>query len=175
MSRHDISAGDMADVSMRDPGAFIPLTPALFHVLLSLADATRTATRPARRRWRAARRARNSPVVAPHPGRRGPAGSVGAPRRVARPARPPLDADAHALAHQAEVQVIEAVAQLPGVLAAGVGGSPLGLRVHGAGVLALDCARARAASQPRVPSPPAAPWRSTPSSPCAANNRRWSG
>jgi putative ABC transport system permease protein len=45
-----------------------------------------------------------------------------------RPARPPLDPAAHALAHQAEVQVIEAVTQLPGVLAAGIGGSPMGLK-----------------------------------------------
>ena len=28
----------MADISFRDPAALIPLTPALFHVLLSLAD-----------------------------------------------------------------------------------------------------------------------------------------
>ena len=43
-----------------------------------------------------------------------------------RPARPPLDPDALAPVHEAEVQVIEAVTQLPGVVAAGVGGSPLG-------------------------------------------------
>jgi predicted permease len=51
-----------------------------------------------------------------------------------RPARPPLDADALARSHAAEVQVIEAVQQLPGVLAAGVGGSPLGLAMGVAGV-----------------------------------------
>ena len=51
-----------------------------------------------------------------------------------RPARPPLDADALAPAHDAEVQVIEAVTQLPGVVAAGVGGSPLGLAMGVAGV-----------------------------------------
>jgi predicted permease len=44
-----------------------------------------------------------------------------------RPVRPPLDAAAHALAHDQEVRVIEAVSQLPGVVAAGVGGSPLGM------------------------------------------------
>jgi putative ABC transport system permease protein len=44
-----------------------------------------------------------------------------------RPARPPLDADALTLMHEAEAQVIEAVTRLPGVVAAGVGGSPLGL------------------------------------------------
>ena len=43
------------------------------------------------------------------------------------PARPPLDAAAHELAHEAEAQVVEAVTKLPGVVAAGVGGSPLGL------------------------------------------------
>ena len=38
-----------------------------------------------------------------------------------RPARTPLDADALAPVHEAEVQVIEAVTQLPGVVTAGVG------------------------------------------------------
>jgi predicted permease len=51
-----------------------------------------------------------------------------------RPARPPLDDDALALAHETEVQVIEAVTQLPGVVTAGVGGSPLGLAMGVAGV-----------------------------------------
>ena len=51
-----------------------------------------------------------------------------------RPARPPLDADALAPVHDAEVQVIEAVTQLPGVMMAGVGGSPLGLAMGVAGV-----------------------------------------
>jgi DNA-binding PadR family transcriptional regulator len=36
MSRHDVSCRDMADE--RDPADCLPLTPALFHVLLSLAD-----------------------------------------------------------------------------------------------------------------------------------------
>jgi DNA-binding PadR family transcriptional regulator len=35
MSRHDVSCRAMAD---RDPADVLPLTPALFHVLLSLAD-----------------------------------------------------------------------------------------------------------------------------------------
>jgi predicted permease len=43
-----------------------------------------------------------------------------------RPARPALDADALARMHEAENEVIEAVRQLPGVLAVGVGGSPMG-------------------------------------------------
>jgi len=51
-----------------------------------------------------------------------------------RPARPPLDAGALAFSRAAEVQVIEAVTQLPGVLAAGVGGSPLGMMIGLGGV-----------------------------------------
>jgi predicted permease len=51
-----------------------------------------------------------------------------------RPARPALDADALALVHEAEVQVIDAVTRLPGVVTAGVGGSPLGLAMGVAGV-----------------------------------------
>jgi putative ABC transport system permease protein len=51
-----------------------------------------------------------------------------------RPARPALDADAPTLVHEAEVQVIDAVARLPGVVAAGVGGSPLGLAMGVGGV-----------------------------------------
>jgi hypothetical protein len=125
--------------------------------------------------------------------------------------------------------VIEAVAQLPGVLAAGVGGSPLGLTT-GLGSVTLpgetrelpmvglgpvsvgyfealgvrlkvgrlftpdDRAGAPVAivsestaqefwpSTALGPGPrrsrvchPRPPWRSTPSSACAANNRRWSG
>ena len=38
MSFHDISCVDMADRTLRDPATLLPLTPALFHVLLSLAD-----------------------------------------------------------------------------------------------------------------------------------------
>jgi putative ABC transport system permease protein len=51
-----------------------------------------------------------------------------------RPARPPLDAAALALAHEDEVGVIEAVAQLPGVLAAGIGGSPMGMKAGLGGI-----------------------------------------
>jgi predicted permease len=51
-----------------------------------------------------------------------------------RPARPSLDAGALARAHDAEVQVIEAVRRLPGVVAAGVGGSPMGLTLGLGGV-----------------------------------------
>jgi putative ABC transport system permease protein len=50
------------------------------------------------------------------------------------PARPALDADAHAIVHEAEAQVIDAVRRLPGVIAAGVGGSPMGLRIGVGGV-----------------------------------------
>jgi predicted permease len=46
-----------------------------------------------------------------------------------RHARPPLDADALAGVHESEVEVIEAVRRLPGVIAAGVGGSPMGLQL----------------------------------------------
>ena len=53
---------------------------------------------------------------------------------LARPARPSLDAGALARAHDAEVQVIEAVKRLPGVIAAGVGGSPMGLMLGVGGV-----------------------------------------
>jgi putative ABC transport system permease protein len=51
-----------------------------------------------------------------------------------RPAPPSLDAGALARTHEAEVQVIEAVRQLPGVVAAGVGGSPMGLSMGVGGV-----------------------------------------
>ena len=51
-----------------------------------------------------------------------------------RPARSALDPDALALVHDAEVQVIEEVGRLPGVVTAGVGGSPLGLAMGVAGV-----------------------------------------
>jgi DNA-binding PadR family transcriptional regulator len=37
MSRHDVSCGDMVNTD-RNPQDFLPLTPALFHVLLSLVD-----------------------------------------------------------------------------------------------------------------------------------------
>jgi len=37
MSLYDVSSRDMTDAA-RDPVSFLPLTPALFHVLLSLAD-----------------------------------------------------------------------------------------------------------------------------------------
>jgi len=50
------------------------------------------------------------------------------------PLRPPLDAAAHAVAHEAEAQVIEAVRRVPGVVAAGVGGSPMGLMIGLRGV-----------------------------------------
>ena len=51
-----------------------------------------------------------------------------------RPAVPAVDAGALTRMHEAEVQVIEAVRQLPGVLAAGVGGSPMGLSIGLGGV-----------------------------------------
>jgi DNA-binding PadR family transcriptional regulator len=39
MARYDVSCCAMAESPVRrDPAAFLPLTPALFHVLLSLAD-----------------------------------------------------------------------------------------------------------------------------------------
>ncbi len=51
-----------------------------------------------------------------------------------RPAVPALDAGGLARIHETEVQVIDAVRQLPGVIAAGVGGSPMGLSIGLGGV-----------------------------------------
>lgn len=51
-----------------------------------------------------------------------------------RPAVPALDASGLTRMHEAEAQVIEAVRQLPGVVAAGVGGSPMGLSIGVGGV-----------------------------------------
>ena len=61
-----------------------------------------------------------------------PQGVISAP--LPRPSRPPLEPAALAQTHDAGGQVIEAVSQLPGVLAAGVGGSPLGLQMGVGGV-----------------------------------------
>jgi predicted permease len=61
-----------------------------------------------------------------------PEGVISAP--LPRPSRPPLEPDALAQAHDAAARVIEAVTGLPGVLAAGVGGSPLGLQMGVGGV-----------------------------------------
>jgi putative ABC transport system permease protein len=61
-----------------------------------------------------------------------PRGVISAP--LPGPSRPPLEPGALAQTHDAAVQVIEAVSQLPGVMAAGVGGSPLGLQMGVGGV-----------------------------------------
>ena len=61
-----------------------------------------------------------------------PQGVIGA--TLPRPAVPALDAGGLARMREAQVQVIEAVRQLPGVIAAGVGGSPMGLSTGLGGV-----------------------------------------